>query len=247
VARAANGVTAVAPGNGASTGLQLRLLDCFELRRGNGPVPLPLSAQRLLAFLALQPGPVQRLHVAGMLWIDSSETRAFGSLRSALWRAQQAGCDVVESTKTHLRLGAHVSVDFREGSGLARSLLTSSTEPVDVDWTPLAGDLLPDWYEDWILLERERYNDLALEALEALAERLLAEGRPGRALEVALAAVAREPLRESSHRILVRIHQAEGNPAAALRRYNRYEQLVYEELRLRPSGQMDELVAALLA
>jgi len=62
----------------------------------------------------------------------------------------------------------------------------------------LSADLLPDWYDDWVLLEAEDWRQLRLHALEALAGRLIALGRWGEAANAAGAAVRAEPLRESA-------------------------------------------------
>ena len=66
--------------------MRLSLLSGFELACEGDPVAVPMSAQRLLALLAVHPHPLLRPYVAGTLWPDTSETRAHGSLRSALWR-----------------------------------------------------------------------------------------------------------------------------------------------------------------
>ena len=82
--------------------------------------------------------------------------------------------------------------------------------------------LLPGWYDDWVVLERERLRQLQLHALDRLAAALLAAEEPGRALDAALVAVQADPLRESAHRIVVRIHLREGNALEALRAYERF-------------------------
>ena len=106
----------------------------------------------------------------------------------------------------------------------------------------LCGDLLPGWYDDWIVLERERFRQLRLRALDTLCERLAEAGCLDAALEAGLAAVAGEPLRESSHRAVVRVHLADGNVAEAIRQYRLYRQLLHDHLGLEPSGQMTELL-----
>jgi DNA-binding SARP family transcriptional activator len=108
----------------------------------------------------------------------------------------------------------------------------------------LVGELLPDWYDDWVLLERERYRQLSLHALEALADRLTGLARFGEAADAALAAIAGEPLRESGHRALIRVHLAEGNPSEALREYDRFRQML-DGLGLAPSPRLEELVRGL--
>jgi hypothetical protein len=72
------------------------------------------------------------------------------------------------------------------------------------------GELLPGWYEDWVLVERKRLRQLRMHALEALAEKLTEAGRYGVAMPAAYAAVRADPVRESAHRAVVRVHLAEG-------------------------------------
>lgn len=62
------------------------------------------------------------------------------------------------------------------------------------------------------------------------------------AIEVGLAAVHNEPLRESAHRAVISVHLAEGNRSEALRHYAYYRQLVNDELGIEPSTRMEMLV-----
>lgn len=226
---------------------ELFLLGTLELRWSGEPVSLPMSAQRLLAYLAIHNRPLLRPHVAGNLWLDSPEERAHASLRSALWRLNKPGLALVESTSHALRLAPEVRVDYHEASSFAHGLVAGSSDDheLDADWRVLGQELLPDWYDDWVLLERERYRQLALHALETLSERLAAARRFGQALETALAAVAGEPLRESAHRVLIRTHIAEGNTSEAIRQYRFYSRLLRDNLGLDPSPAMDSLVEGL--
>jgi DNA-binding SARP family transcriptional activator len=201
-----------------------------------------MSAQRLLAFLALHPRPLLRPLVAGTLWPETTEERAHASLRSALWRLHRLGDGLVDVTGPRLRLGAAVEVDLRLAEATARRLLEGA-EAVTAETATLFGELLPDWYEDWVLLERERFRQLRLRALDALCERLTRADRLAEAFEIGLAALAAEPLRESAHRALVRIHLAEGNAGEALRQYRLCRRLLGERLGIEPSAQMDVLVA----
>jgi DNA-binding SARP family transcriptional activator len=236
---------APAANRAARSGVLLSLLDAFELRCGDECVSLPLSAQRLLAFVALHERPLQRVYVAGSLWIQASDERAGASLRSSLWRLNRPGHRLVEATSTHLRLAPGVEVDVHRAFRLAERLLdgTASGEELDSASRTLGCEILPDWYDDWLLFERERFRQVSLHALEALTELLLRAGRVVRALEAALLAVRTEPLRESAHRALIRVHLAEGNRSEALRQYDLCRRLLRDRLDVEPSPQLLQLLA----
>jgi DNA-binding SARP family transcriptional activator len=223
----------------------LGLLHGFQLRLGRQPVHLPLSAQRVLAFVALHERPLQRLFVAGSLWLDSSEQNANASLRTALWRLRRPGCTLVEASPTHVGLGRDIEVDVRDAAARAQRAIRHAPEGGDLVTLCDAGDLLPDWYDDWVLIERERFRQLRLHALEALCDELTGAGRYGEAAEAGLAAIAGEPLRESAHRALIRAHLAEGNTGEAIRQYTLFRAVIHDRLGLEPSEQMERLVAGL--
>ena len=113
-----------------------------------------------MALLALQGRPLERLWVAGTLWMDASEERAGARLRSALWRLPQpGGTPMVESSVTHLRLARDIDVDLHDLAARMERLEQASTAIDDrTGSSALTRDLLPDWYEDWLLLERERFR-----------------------------------------------------------------------------------------
>jgi len=206
-------------------------------------VALPLSAQRLLAFVALHERPLPRSYVAGSLWIDSSEERANANLRSALWRLHRSGAHVMECCDQRLALGAGVVVDLRESEALAHRVLSGRNgDDLETEPSALSGELLPGWYDDWILFERERFRQLRLRALDTLCDRLTEAGRFDAALEAGLSAVAGEPLRESSHRAVMRAHLADGNAAEAVRQYRLCRRLLKDQLGLEPSDQTDGLL-----
>lgn len=223
---------------------RLTLLDAFELSWDGSAVELPTPAQRLLAYLAIEDRPLHRVYVAGALWLNSTEAHASGSLRSALWRIRRSGYELVEETDHQLWLAKTVAVDVREAYSWA-SRVQDSARPIgaaDVAEAFASAELLRDWYDDWIVLERERFRQVRAHALEVLCGRLAAEGRFAEAIEVGLAAVHNEPLRESAHRAVISVHLAEGNRSEALRHYAYYRQLVTDELGIEPSTRMETLV-----
>ena len=227
----------------------LALLHGFELTVDGQTMSVPPSAQRLIAFLAISDRRYPRAYVAGSLWPDAPERRAYSSLRSTLWRLSWPSSRLVDATNTHIALTPDSAVDFREAVDLARLTLDDSNDTGSVDrlLLLLSGDLLPGWYEDWVLAKREWFRQLRLHALECLSERLIRDGRFDQAVEAALLAVAAEPLRESAHRALLQAHIAEGNMGEALRDYGRYRDLLRRELGVAPSPLIERLVGRLMA
>jgi DNA-binding SARP family transcriptional activator len=230
------------------TRARVTLLDGFEVHLDRAETcavegEFSHGVQRLIARLCLSGRPT-RSAIAGQLWPDVSEHHAHGSLRSALWRLQKVAPGLVQATASCLSLGEGVRVDVQELSDWAGRVRDPQCclEDVEPPDGGLLGELLPGWYDDWVLLERERLRQLRMHALEHVAVRLAAAGRYGDALQSAHAAVRAEPLRESAHRSVVRVHLTEGNVAEALRAYEQFRGLLADELGVQPSEQMTRLV-----
>jgi DNA-binding SARP family transcriptional activator len=224
--------------------ITLGLLRGFRLERDGGDFDLPLGIQRLVAFLALHNRPLLRLYVAGNLWLDSNEEHANANLRTALWRLHRLGFNLVDATRSHLSLAPGVVVDLHELSDGARQILRHETAPnhEKLDAIVHGGDLLPDWYDEWVIVEREHFRQLRLLALETLCTDLAAAGSYPGAVEAGLACVAAEPLRESAHRALMSAHLAEGNRVEAIRQFRLYEALVRDELGVEPSAALRRML-----
>src|SRR5258708_20098913 len=90
-------------------------------------------------------------------------------------------------------------------------------------------ELLGDVYEEWVVIEGERFRQLRLHALEALCDRLVAAGRFAEAVQAGLAPVRGEPLRESAQRALIRPHLAEGNPSQALKQFRPFNPILHNQ------------------
>jgi DNA-binding SARP family transcriptional activator len=229
------------------SGLQVSVLGSFGFSAADGSRPsLSGGSQRLLAFLALRTDGVTRGSAAGSLWPEASGEHAGSSLRSALSRLGSTTRAAVAATDVDLKLADDVCVDIRESQGLARHLLVPDTAPAvelgAATISALSRDLLPDWYDDWLIPEAEEWRQLRLHALEALSDRLASAGRFAHAMGAALAAVRVDPLRESAVAALIRVHLVEGNQAEALREFRCYRALLQREIGVEPTDNLFELV-----
>jgi DNA-binding SARP family transcriptional activator len=223
------------------------LLGGFELRVDGEAVALPLAAQRVVAFLAIQSRPVQRVHAAATLWLETPEVAAGANLRTALWRTGEHRARLIRTSATTMEIQPAVNVDLREATVLARRALDGhTTEAAEAQALAAIGDVLPDWYDDWLVLERESFRQLRLHALDSACEQLTAAGAYADAAQTAVAAIVSEPLRESAHEALIRIHLAEGNRAEAVRQFELYRRLLRNALGIEPSAGIAALVAATL-
>jgi DNA-binding SARP family transcriptional activator len=178
-----------------------------------------------------------------MLWPDTPECRALASLRTGIWRVNQAADTLIVSTRSMLDLSPRADVDVRSYVSGAAAQMRSDGDPPEeaIDYE---GDLLPDWDEQWLLAERERLRQLRLHLLEQRAERLAGAGKYGLALEAAYAALCADPLRETAHRTIIGIHVAEGNTGEARRAFETCRRTLVHDLGVEPSPATASLVGA---
>ncbi len=223
---------------------RVRLLAGFHLEQDGQALCTPHSLQGVVAFLGVR-GRSSRAEVAGTLWPDVPEAKARASLRTVLWRLHRLtdvplveGRDVLAlSSAAHVDVQAFVvdarcALDGRDG--VYRGSPMSSLAGM--------GELLPGWYEDWVLFERERLRQLQMHALEAIAQRLTRAQRYAEAIEAALAAVRLEPLRESATRTLIAAHLAEHNVVEAVRQFESFRDGLNSELGVGPTADLERLV-----
>ena len=228
----------------------VRVLGGLSLTYGGRRLAVPPGSRRLLAYLALHPDGADRRVAAGVLWPDVEDGRAAGNLRSALWRLQQVGCPLVVAQQSWLGLREDVEVDLTRLEAWANRVLTNAPAGGDlgIDPGPIADlELLPGWYDDWVLSVRGRLQLRLLHALEALSRLLRRAGRPAAAVEAMQVAVLAEPLRESGQRALIEAHQAAGDWIAARRQYDAFRSILRREVGVDPSPELTAVARGTVA
>jgi DNA-binding SARP family transcriptional activator len=194
--------------------------------------------QRLTALLALR-GRRPRVLVAATLWPDTLEDRARASLRTAIKRTQHEAPGVLVADRTTVGLSSEVQVDvaellraiqappgrLRNGSASRLRLLESE-------------ELLPGWYDDWVLYEREKLEQKRLYALEAMATTSYDAGDMVTALEAAREASRIEPLRDAMRSIVIRARLGLGDVPGALHEFHLYRRFLAQELGIEPTTEL---------
>ncbi len=221
-----------------SSTIRLALLGGLSLSVGDEPIALPTSAGRLVAYVALaSPDRVLREQVAGELWPEASETRALANLRSTLWRVRKVCEGLVASSDRALRLADHVWLDTRDELELVGSAVDVRTRLAHA-----MSPLLPGWYDDWVIHERERLRQRGLHAVEAASRSLIDLGSHVDALDLAYRAIAAEPLRETPHQLVIECHLSQGNLVEARRHFDSYVHMLDLEMGVAPSEKMAQLL-----
>lgn len=238
------------------TRLRLNLLGGFEVRLESGlPVTFRTQkAQALLAYLAL---PLGRAHLrdklAALLWGAMRDEQARASLRQALYELRKilgdaAGALRIEGQTVSLD-PATVELDVTAFTRLAgQETPTALEEAVRL----YRGDLLDGFgvdeepFETWLMEERDRLRELAIEALA----KGLAHQRKTGALAAAVASarqlLAIDRLQEPVHRTLMRLLAELGQRAAALRQYQQCVSVLQRELGVEPEAETKQLYQEIL-
>jgi DNA-binding SARP family transcriptional activator len=224
--------------------IHLRLIGAFSLWVEGARLHLGRREERLLAFLAMR-GRCHRPYVAGSLWPNSDEARALNSLRAAVLRVRRAAPNLLDVDGTTLALRPWVSVDFVDLIDCAERVVHHhSCDAERAQYLLGTGELLPGWYDDWVMFERERLHHLRIRALEVLAVHELDDGNADLALAAAHGAVSLEPLRESARRLMIRAHMALGNRALAAGVLAEYRRDLARDLGVEPSAEIVQEVGS---
>ena len=207
--------------------LLLSQAPCIALPGGE-LLPLGPRDAALLAWLCLE-GPTPRTRLASMFWPHSDAEAARNSLRQRLH---------------HLRKG--VGVDIFTGDmqlalaeGIGHDLLGADS---------VLGQAVHDYSPEfgaWLAHQRERCHDRKLRVLTERAELAERTGEHAQALVHAQEVLRLEPQSEAAHRRTVRLHYLLGDRAAALRAFDRCEQVLKDDIGTRPSAETLALLATI--
>jgi DNA-binding SARP family transcriptional activator len=97
------------------------------------------------------------------------------------------------------------------------------------------GGLQESWYQDWYLLQRERFQHMYLIILDKLMDHCEAHQRYEAGLAYGTRILLCEKARERTHRRLMRLQYLSGDRTAALRQYEHCVRVLGAELEVGPA------------
>ena len=221
--------------------LEVRLLGKFEVRVDGQPVEMPLrAAQALLAYLLLNAGiEPRREQVAGLLWPDMTDAKAKDNLRHTLWVIRKAlgnrdyflTDDFSASFNTALDYWLDVALLERRTTG------EESADDLIAMVSAYGGGLLPGFYDDWIVLERERLQAVFERKMALLLDKLVEVQRWPDVLDWGERWIALGHVPEPAYRALMAAHAGRGDMASVATMYQRCVEALQTELGVEPAAQ----------
>jgi adenylate cyclase len=227
-------------------GWRINFLGRFELREPDGQ-EVALRARKSIALVALLGAtPQQRLprdRLALLLWEDMPDAQARGNLRQLL-AATRRTCPFLEADNLTIGLAPGAAqIDLMD---FQAAVAEGSPAALERAAALYRGDLLDGFslrcrdFEVWLLVERQRLREQAVQLFLRLMERATASGAEP-AIRWALRVLTVDPLHEPAHRALMQFYASQGRHASALRQYEQLRETLARELGAQPEKQTDAL------
>lgn len=231
-------------GNGDYGEFQLSLFQSWQLLWGATMVHVAARQQRLITALAIN-GPRPRSFLVGLLWPEHSEQRAMESLRVSVHLVTRQVPGLLTNGGAVISLSGLVDVDLHRMRLQIRQLSQAGLNGNGASclYELRHAELLPGWYEDWIIFEQARLRQDRLHALLVIARESLARCDYEIAVEASEAALELEPLYERAVGLLIQAERQQGNNASALRAFEKYQTQLRADTGIAPSEVIRRLIA----
>jgi predicted ATPase/DNA-binding SARP family transcriptional activator/Tfp pilus assembly protein PilF len=224
--------------------LEVRLLGLFEVKYKKKQISIPSRpAQSLFAYLILSAGTSHRREkLAGLFWPDSLDETARGNLRHALWQMRKS----LPSSAEYL-LADDISITFDasaeywlDAAELERLSNNASSNELIAILSEYRGELLPGFYDEWVVLEREHLNSVFEKRMARLMSMLQNEHRWPDILDWGERWIKLGQKPEPAYRALMTAHAAKGDMSKVAATYERCVKSL-RKLGIEPSEQTHEL------
>jgi len=209
------------------------------------------KTKELFFYLLMHSQPLRKDQVVDDVWPDVELGKSNSQFHSTMYRLRRAlfpQCVTFRDGRYQLTLGKIYWFDAEQFDRLVdkgdlpdlarRERVEAYQRAIDL----YKGPFLEEFYSDWVIPYRERLEIRYLQALTRLAKLKAQDGELQQALDLLRIAVGTDPFREEAHYGLVHYSALMGDPAAALRHYRSYFELLRDELRATPSPAFQTLV-----
>lgn len=229
--------------------LELLLLGPAQLSLAGKPLTglVSAKAKALLFYLAMERRACSRGSLAGMLWSDLPENDARRNLRVEIAKLRQWLHPHLIFTRLDgsINPAGSYHVDAHEFEDRFSKF---HTQPAPTDLRQMVataalyrGDFLCEFqvraaplFEEWVLVERERLRQAALELLDKLVQTAIQQQDWKAGLFAARKSLAIDNWREESHRQLMTVLMLSGDRAAALAQFETARRILVQELGVEP-------------
>ncbi len=217
------------------------------------------KAQELLSYLVLHRRRASsREVIASALWEHGTTAQARAHLRKALWQlrnglGEASACACLDCGPEYVRLDTAAvwcdAVALEDAWSGAHGHAGADLDADEAEVLAAAvalyrDDLLPGWYHEWCLFERERLQIHYLDLLYKLVGYSEACGAIEEGLQFAEHILAVDPAREWAHRSIMRLRYTSGDRVGAIRQYGRCVRALEREFGLAPSTATEALLVA---
>ncbi len=229
--------------------LKVFLLGQFKLQANNQSFNLTSRpAQSLLAYLVLHPGVEHRREtLAALLWPDTTDSNARSYLRQALWRIRKSFSSASLSWVDYFQIN-DICINFKLDSGywldvdqLVNPVLELKEDDLVEIVSYFKGELLPGFYDEWIILERDRINAAYHQKMSSLLEHFLETRQWGEVVNWSEKWILIGSSPEPAYRALMRAYASLGNQSMVVATYKRCIEAMSRDLDLDASPETKQL------
>lgn len=214
------------------------------------------SVRDLFFFFLSQPRPLTKEQVAEQFWHELEEpAKVRLRFKNEIYRLRRAvGNEVIRFENPVYFFNRNFNYEYDVEafeSHLARAKAADQPnekiafyrKAVDL----VKGPYLNNTYFDWVIIDRERLDQMVLAALLALAELYQKQAQLDEALAMCQRAVDYDPVHEAAYRLMMQIHYRLRDRAAIARAYQSCADALRKSLRLSPSPETEALYSKLIS
>ncbi len=239
--------------------LQLSLFGAVDITLHGESIIPPITGKplALLIYLAVTRAVHSRNALATLLWADLDDHAARNNLRYLLPNLRRVVGDYLLITPRTVAFDLSQSTwcdvtTVRQTLALPAARVATADLQATLDLYHgefLAGFRVRNapYFEEWLTLQREELQRLAVQGLYTLAQRYLVENHLTAGLAMTQRLLTLEPWHEAGHRLQMQLLATSGQRGTAIAQYHQWRHRLIDDLGLDPTAETQELYAQLIA